>query len=249
MIARVFGLTDSLLVGSILVGSLIAPALIGPAGLKISLVIVGAVLPVTAVLGARHWQRLAARGTTKRVALAAPTRSAGDAALAGVRPADRARDPGHPRGRGACAGRDRADPSRRRARRLLRHPRGRVRGHPTLSWWGPGSMNRPRSRPRVRRNRSARGRRARQPSPRAGGGCSRCPPPDCAPTAARQQPGQGAAHSGRPLCGGRELGADRGRRFGRCRPHRTHGVRGRRRSNAVTPRVLCAAAPPGGLLR
>ena len=70
MIARVFGLTDSLLVGSILVGSLIAPALIGAAGLRISLVIVGAVLPVTAVLGARYWQRLAARATTKQVALA-----------------------------------------------------------------------------------------------------------------------------------------------------------------------------------
>jgi MFS family permease len=70
MIARVFGLTDSLLVGSILVGSLVAPALIAVTGLRTSLVIVGAVLPVTAVLGGRHWQRLADRATTSQVALA-----------------------------------------------------------------------------------------------------------------------------------------------------------------------------------
>lgn len=70
MIARVFGLTDSLLVGSVLLGSLLAPVLIEVTGLRVSLVIVGAALPVIAIIGARQWQHLAARGTGRRAALA-----------------------------------------------------------------------------------------------------------------------------------------------------------------------------------
>jgi cyclic nucleotide-binding protein/transmembrane secretion effector len=70
VIARVFGLTDSLLVGSILIGSLAAPVLIDATGVEWSLVVVGAALPTTAVVAARQLQRLAARGTRRRVALA-----------------------------------------------------------------------------------------------------------------------------------------------------------------------------------
>ncbi|MBV9951473.1 MAG: MFS transporter [Acidimicrobiia bacterium] len=69
MITRVFGLTDSLLVGSILVGSVAAPMLIDATGLRWSLVIVGAALPITAVVAARQLQVLASRGTSRRAAL------------------------------------------------------------------------------------------------------------------------------------------------------------------------------------
>jgi MFS family permease len=69
MITRVFGLTDSLLVGSILVGSVAAPALIDATSLRWSLAIVGVALPVTAVLAARQLQILAARGARRRSAL------------------------------------------------------------------------------------------------------------------------------------------------------------------------------------
>lgn len=70
MIARVFGLTDSLLVGSVLAGALLAPLLIDLTGLKASLVIVGAVLPITAIVGARQWQRLAERASLNRAVVA-----------------------------------------------------------------------------------------------------------------------------------------------------------------------------------
>ena len=69
MITRVFGLTDSLLVGSILVGSIAAPILIDAVGLKWSLVVVGAALPVTAVVAAHQLQVLASRGARRRTAL------------------------------------------------------------------------------------------------------------------------------------------------------------------------------------
>ena len=72
LIARVFGLTDSLLVGSILLGSILAPVLIHAIGIEWSFVVVGAALPATAVVAARQFQRLAARGTRRRVALAPP---------------------------------------------------------------------------------------------------------------------------------------------------------------------------------
>jgi MFS family permease len=54
VLARVFSMLDSLLIGAIFVGSAIAPLLIHAMGLRASLVLVGAVVPLTAVFGARR---------------------------------------------------------------------------------------------------------------------------------------------------------------------------------------------------
>lgn len=65
VLARVFGIVDSLLVGSILVGSLLAPVLIEITGLRTSLIIVGGLIPATALLGAQRLYRLSQRGTAE----------------------------------------------------------------------------------------------------------------------------------------------------------------------------------------
>ena len=59
VLARAFGITDSLVVGSLLLGSLLAPALVALIGTSGSLLVVGAVIPAAAVLGGHHWRRLA----------------------------------------------------------------------------------------------------------------------------------------------------------------------------------------------
>ncbi|MEZ5219551.1 MAG: MFS transporter [Ilumatobacteraceae bacterium] len=58
VVARVFGITDSLLVGSYLAGSLLAPLLVAAVGLRGSLVVVGGVLPLVAVIAGIRWHRL-----------------------------------------------------------------------------------------------------------------------------------------------------------------------------------------------
>ncbi len=60
VIASVFGILDSLMVCAILVGSLLAPVLIHLVGLRPSLVLMGAVVPLSAVVGAA-WLHSAAR--------------------------------------------------------------------------------------------------------------------------------------------------------------------------------------------
>ena len=65
VIARVFGIIDSVLVGSILLGTLIAPVLIEVIGLRATLVVVGAGLPVTVIGGAHQWRRLSDRATAR----------------------------------------------------------------------------------------------------------------------------------------------------------------------------------------
>jgi MFS family permease len=66
VLARVFGIVDSLLVGSILVGSLLAPALIELIGLRASLVVVGGLIPATALVGAHGLLRAGRRGIAAR---------------------------------------------------------------------------------------------------------------------------------------------------------------------------------------
>jgi MFS family permease len=67
VIARVFGIIDSVLVASILAGTLAAPVLIDLAGLRATLVIVGSILPATVIAGAHQWRRLSGRATQRRV--------------------------------------------------------------------------------------------------------------------------------------------------------------------------------------
>jgi MFS family permease len=66
VLARVFGIVDSLLVGSILVGSLLAPILIELVGLRASLIVVGGLIPASALVGAHGLQRAGRRGTAAR---------------------------------------------------------------------------------------------------------------------------------------------------------------------------------------
>jgi MFS family permease len=61
VIARVFGILDSLIVCAILVGTLVAPVLIHALGLRESLILVGAVVPITAVCAAAWLQATADR--------------------------------------------------------------------------------------------------------------------------------------------------------------------------------------------
>ena len=69
VIARVFGMLDSLIFGAIFLGSVSAPLLVHLMGLRGSLVLIGAVLPVTAVLGARRLHDDAVRATQATSAL------------------------------------------------------------------------------------------------------------------------------------------------------------------------------------
>ena len=71
VIASVFGILDSLMVCAILLGSLIAPTLIDFIGLRASLVLVGAVVPMTAIVLA-GWLHRAARRAAQRSALLEP---------------------------------------------------------------------------------------------------------------------------------------------------------------------------------
>ena len=71
VIASVFGILDSLMVCAILLGSLIAPTLIDVVGLRASLVLVGAVVPTTAIVLA-GWLHRAARRAAQRSALLEP---------------------------------------------------------------------------------------------------------------------------------------------------------------------------------
>ncbi len=70
VIARVFGILDSLIVCAILVGTLVAPALIHALGLEESLILVGAVVPTTAVLAAAWLQSTAERAAHVNASLA-----------------------------------------------------------------------------------------------------------------------------------------------------------------------------------
>jgi hypothetical protein len=70
VLARVFSVLDSLLFGATFVGSAIAPILINVMGVRWSLVVVGAVVPVTAVLAARRLHSAAARADAVGAALA-----------------------------------------------------------------------------------------------------------------------------------------------------------------------------------
>jgi hypothetical protein len=71
VIASVFGILDSLMVCAILLGSLIAPTLIDVIGLRASLVLVGAVVPMTAIVLA-GWLHRAARRAAQRSTLLEP---------------------------------------------------------------------------------------------------------------------------------------------------------------------------------
>jgi len=59
VVARVFGITESLLVGSHLAGSMLVPVLVSAVGLRTSLLLIGVALPVFAVLVGRGWRRRA----------------------------------------------------------------------------------------------------------------------------------------------------------------------------------------------
>src|SRR4029077_9434447 len=69
VIASVFGILDSLMVCAILVGSLVAPTLIDAMGLRASLLLVGAVVPATAVVLAGWLHRASRRAAVSRARL------------------------------------------------------------------------------------------------------------------------------------------------------------------------------------
>jgi predicted MFS family arabinose efflux permease len=69
VLARVFSMLDSLLFGAILLGSIVAPFLIDLVGVRASLVLVGAVVPTTAVIFARRLHVAGLRATEVRDAL------------------------------------------------------------------------------------------------------------------------------------------------------------------------------------
>jgi MFS family permease len=73
VLARVFSMLDSLLFGAIFLGSAIAPVLIQAMGLRPSLVLVGAVVPLTAVFGARRLHAAAVRAEHVESSLASRT--------------------------------------------------------------------------------------------------------------------------------------------------------------------------------
>jgi hypothetical protein len=70
VLARVFSVLDSLLFGATFVGSAVAPILINVMGVRWSLIVVGAVVPVTAVLAARRLHSAAARADAVGASLA-----------------------------------------------------------------------------------------------------------------------------------------------------------------------------------
>lgn len=70
VLARVFGVLESLLVATMGVGAILAPLLVGGLGTRISLVVTGALLPALALLLWRRLQRLDARGVVPERELA-----------------------------------------------------------------------------------------------------------------------------------------------------------------------------------
>lgn len=73
VMARAFGLTDSLLVGSTLAGTVVVPALVHGLGLRTSLFVVGAAFPALAVLTGLRWLVAGARRAGERPVPAGPT--------------------------------------------------------------------------------------------------------------------------------------------------------------------------------